>query len=111
MKTLFIVQMHRKGEYMEDVFKMIQNHNAGEVNIDIDVLCGFLQAKKAMYPADKLFIQTEGENGQTIHISDDGGKTIHTTITEIEAQEYPITEHCVITTGTDENNQLLIDNL
>ena len=109
MKTLFVVQPHKKGDYVNDVFTMIQNHNAGEVKIDLDVICGFLQAKKAMYPKDKLFIQTEGENNQTIHISDDGGKTFHTTITEREVEEYPITEHCVITTGTDENNNLLID--
>ena len=109
MKTVFIIQPKKSGDYMLDVFAMIQNHNAGQVNIDLDVICGFLQAKKALYPKDQLFIQTEGENGQTIHISDDGGKTFHTTITEREVLEYPITEHCVITTGTDENNNLLID--
>lgn len=109
MTTKFIVQLHKKGEYMEDVFKMIQNHNAEIVNIDLDVIIGFLLAKKAMYPKDKLFIKSEGENNQTIHISDDDGESFHTTITEREVQEYPITAHCFITTGADENNNLIID--
>ncbi len=106
MKTVFVVQPHAKGDYMQDIFTMISNHNGGAVKIDIDVIIGFLQAKKAMYPSDKLFIQQDGENNQTIHISHDGGATFHTTITEREIQEYPITEHCVI---TGENNGFLIN--
>ena len=101
MKTKFIVQIYKRGEYSEDIFKMIANHNGGAVRIDLDVICGYLLAKKAMHPTDKLEIKTEGENGQTISISDDGGKTFHTTITEREVHEYPITEQCFITTGAE----------
>ena len=98
MRTLFIIQPHSKGEYVPDILRMIQNHNEGKASIDLDVIIGYLQAKKAMFPSDNLYILQDGDNNQSIHISDDGGKSFHTTITEREIQDYPIVEHCVITT-------------
>lgn len=92
METKFNLDIHKKGEYATDILNMISNHNGGKARIDIDVICGFLMAKKAMYPHEKLFIKTEGENGQTVHISDDGGETFYLTITEQEKNDYPVTE-------------------
>ncbi len=99
METKFNVDIHKKGEYANDILTMIANHNGGKVRIDVDVICGWLMGKKAIYPQDKLFIKTEGANGQTIRLSDDGGETFYMTITEQEENDYPVTETCEIVTS------------
>lgn len=89
MNTTFEVQIHGQGCNSAALLEMIANHNNGNVSIDIDVLAAYCEARRAQFFATcgkdrDLFIKTEGENGQTISISEDGGKTFYLTITEVE---------------------------
>lgn len=88
METKFKVDIHKIGTCMNDLVIMTNNHNDRKVRIDIDVICGYLMAMKGMHPSFNLHIKAEGENSQTLHISDDGGKTFYITITEQENAEF-----------------------
>lgn len=94
-KTTFKLEIHATGTHLSEIAKMIGAHNSRKVNIDIDVLTGYMIAKKAAsepcWSDYNLFIKPEGDNGQTIHVSCDNGKTFYMTITEVEpAADFPI---------------------
>lgn len=88
MKTKFKVEIFKFGCHSQFLLEIIANHNEGKCNIDLDIMCGYMVAKKAQYPAlsdGKLFIKSEVDN--TIYVSDDGGETYYLGITECEIYE------------------------
>lgn len=90
MKTKFKVELHKQGCHTDFLIGIICNHNQGISNIDLDVITGYMMARKAQYPSGdygKLSLKTEGDNNQTIHISDDDGESYYLSITECEMEE------------------------
>ena len=91
MYTEFKVEVSKSGQHFDSIIKMISTHNdpSNKVKIDMDVINGYLLAHRAMYPPlnTGLFIKSEGENNQILHVSDDNGKTFYLTITEREMYE------------------------
>jgi len=90
MQTKFKVDIHANGYHLDNLVKMIANHNAGISKIDIDVISGYLLAEKAQKPdttPGKIFLKTEGANRQTLHVSQDEGRTCYISITECEMHE------------------------
>jgi len=87
MKTKFKVDINAHGNHSDALLKMIGNHNEGLVSIDLDVIQGYLLAKKAQYPTliDGRVVFTL--NGNSLSISDDEGKTFYITITEVNAAD------------------------
>ena len=84
------------GAYTKAVKKIIDSHNNGKVEIDIDVIVGYLLAKKAQ-DGKNIFIKSEGDNNQVIHVSQNGGHTFYMTIEEVE--EELCTEEYIATHG------------
>ena len=89
MKTKFKIEINGKGENLISICEVIANHNDGTSNIDLDSICGYLMFQKARFPYSlkNLEIKTEGDNGQTIHISEDNGESYYLSITECEMEE------------------------
>ena len=87
MKTKFKVEINAHGNHSDALLKMIGNHNEGLVSIDIDVIKGYLLAKKAQYPSltdGKVFF-VPASTEKSIAISDNEGETFYITITEVNA--------------------------
>lgn len=89
MKTKFKLEINGKGENLTQICEAIANHNDGTSNIDLDSICGCLMFQKARFPETykRLKILSEGDNNQTIHISDDDGESYYLSITECEMEE------------------------
>ena len=88
-KTKFKIEVNGNGDDLNPIIAMIANHNQSKVKIDLDVIVGFLRGQQAMLPVTRkdLTIKHEGHAPETIHISDDGGKTFYLTITECIYEE------------------------
>ena len=89
MKTKFKLEINGKGENLTPICEVIANHNDGTSNIDLDGICGYLMFQKARFPnlLKHLKINTEGDNNQTIHISENDGESYYLSITECEMEE------------------------
>ena len=90
MKTKFKVDLQKKGCHTDFLTSVICNHNEGVANISLDIIIGYMLAKKAQFPSlsdGRLSIETDTMKDKTIHISDDNGETFYITITECEMEE------------------------
>ena len=72
MKTKFRAEMHAFKCHTEFMIKVICNHNAGEAEIDLGILQGYVKAKAAQYPT-----LNDGRNeairiDNILHILEDG---------------------------------------
>lgn len=82
LKTKFKVEINGRGNHSEFLLKVIGNHNSGQSFIDLDIMAGYMLAKKAEYPTlvdGRVAIKNDGD---TIHVSDDNGETYYLSITE-----------------------------
>lgn len=89
MKTKFKVEIKANGNHSTALLTMIGNHNEGLANIDIEVIKGYLLAKKAQYPSlsdGKIFF-VPASTEKSIAISDNEGETFYLIITEVNANE------------------------
>jgi hypothetical protein len=83
LKTKFTVQINAVGEFIDNLTRMIGNHNAGLVTIDLEVIKGFVKARQAEWPTiSKSLIKQDDNDPSTIHISQDNGETYYLSITE-----------------------------
>lgn len=102
-KTKFNIQLHRLGLHTEDICKMIANKNSGKINLDLEVVCGYIMGMNAKYPAQKHSLKHEGANDQILHISDEEG--VYITLEEIEIKEIEYNRG-VFTNDIHRNNPL-----
>ncbi len=88
MKTKFKIDINKKGEVSEEIIKMITNHNSGVVNVSIDVICGWLLGRQAIYPgANCTAYKINPEDVNTIHLIDSQDGDCYMSITEIIIME------------------------
>ena len=89
MKTQFKVNILSNGSHLTDIVTMVANHNGNVSKIDMDIICGYLMARKTLYPTlhNKTSIVTDLQDANTIHLSDDNGQSFYMSITECEIEE------------------------
>ena len=90
MYTKFKIDIHATGYHLAELVTMIANHNSKRSRIDLDVIQGYLLGEKARMPDNtpgKIELKSEGENNQTLHVSDNNGESFYLTITECEMYE------------------------
>ena len=88
MKKEFRVHIYSDGENNGNILKMIGNHNAGKVNINVETIAAYLDAKVAIYPNDKgKTVYTLSKDIDTLDISEDNFKTFTLQIKEVEIFE------------------------
>ena len=84
MKIKFKVEINSNGSDLTSIITMIANHNEGIANINNDVIASYILAKNAQYPSFKIKLKNDGD---TLHVSEDDGKTWYLSIQECEVLE------------------------
>jgi len=89
MTTKFKIEINGNGSELNSLVQMCANHNEGTAKITIDILEGYLQAQLALLPLTRKGMVVKHENNapETIHVSDNNGKTFYLTITECTYEE------------------------
>ena len=88
MKKEFHVHIYQDGTNNGAILTMIGNHNAGKVNISLDVIAAYIDARVAQYPSDKnKLVYTHSKDLGILDISEDNFKTFTLQIKEVEIVE------------------------
>lgn len=84
-QTKISVEIHKHGDENEYLLKLVANVNSRGYEISSQAIGYYLLVKNAIHPEYKnLFFTFEGED--TLHISEDGGKTFTLTLTWKEVE-------------------------
>ncbi len=88
MKTKFKIDIKKRGEALDEIIKMITNHNSGLVIVSIDVICGWLLGRQAIYPGANCTGYTiDTEDVNTIHLKDGNDGDYYMSISEVAILE------------------------
>ena len=89
MTTKFKVIVHNQGRDLTDVISMAATHNSGKASINLEDIAGYIKARKALYPVlyTAHTIKPDLTDPNTIHLSEDDGKTFYLTIQECIYEE------------------------
>jgi len=71
MKSKINVVIHKQGSENENLLRMVANHNEGTGHITPFDVCGYIVAKKAMFPTVSKY--AVHQDFETLHISEDNG--------------------------------------
>lgn len=85
----FHVHIYSHGSNNDAILTMVGNHNSGKVNISLQTIASYIDARVAQYPGiDKgRFVYTYSPEISTLDISEDNFQTFTLQIREVEILE------------------------
>jgi len=87
MKSKFKLELYSTSDSMDMLVKLIGRHNAGEIKITLKDIQHFLLMYSHLYTYTHQSLGYLSEDGNTLNISRDGGKTITMSIVYCEYYE------------------------
>ena len=94
MKSKIVVDIHKEGNSNLIVLKAIGRHNGGDNLIDQQMITGYVLGQKIDYPSLYKEIKVT-QDGDTLHISEDDGKTFTLSLTWTEVHELQPVEDAI----------------